>query len=69
MSNSTTKRFFVGLDVHKDSIAVAYAPDVRGAEVVTVGTVGTRHCDLDKLVRKLISKASELVFVYEAGPK
>jgi transposase len=40
----------------------------RGAEVVELGTVGTRQCDIDKLIRNLKSKAQELVFVYEAGP-
>ena len=34
MSQSTT--LYVGLDVHKESISVAYAPDERGAEVVFV---------------------------------
>ena len=30
----------IGLDVHKHSIAVAYAPDDRGAEVVSLGAIG-----------------------------
>ena len=59
---------FVGLDVHKDSIAVAHAVEDRDAEVVFVGPIGTRQCDIDKLVRRLQSKASRLVFTYEAGP-
>ena len=28
----STKSLYVGLDVHKESIAVAYAPEDRGAE-------------------------------------
>jgi len=32
--DESTKILYVGLDVHKDSIAVAYAPDDRGSEVV-----------------------------------
>ena len=65
----SSKTLFVGLDVHKDSIAVAYAPEDRGAEVVSLGAIGTRQCDIDKLLRKLQSKgAATLVFVYEAGP-
>ena len=67
MSHSTTK-LFVGLDVHKDSIAVAYAPEQRDAEVVSFGTIGTRQCDIDKLLRKFVSRWNNLVFVYEAGP-
>jgi transposase len=66
MRHSST--LYVGLDVHKESIAVAYAPEERGTEVVFHGTIGTRQCDIDKLVRQLSSKAKQLVFVYEAGP-
>ena len=66
MPHSTT--LFVGLDVHKDSIAVAYVSDAREAEVVFLGRIGTRQCDIDKLIRTLTSKAKQLVFVYEAGP-
>jgi transposase len=66
MRHSST--LYVGLDVHKESIAVAYAPEERDAEVVFLGTIGTRQCDIDKLVRPLTSKAKQLVFVYEAGP-
>jgi transposase len=47
---------------------VADAPEERGAEVVCLGTIGTRQRDIDKLVRTLTSKAKQLVFVYEAGP-
>src|SRR5213592_3738310 len=59
---------FVGLDVHKETIAVAYAADDREAEVVAFGTIGTRQCDVDKLIRKLQAKGKKLHFVYEAGP-
>ena len=64
----SSKTLYVGLDVHKDSIAVAYAPDDRGAEVVSLGTIGTRHSDIDKLIRKPQAKGATLVFVYEARP-
>ena len=58
----------VGLDVPQEASAVAdVAPD-HGAEVVSLGTMGTRPCDLDTLMRQLHSKAKHLVFVYEAGP-
>jgi transposase len=66
MSQSST--LYVGLDVHKDSIAVAYVAQDHGAEVTYLGTIGTRQADIDHLVRKLQSKAQHLVFVYEAGP-
>jgi len=64
-SNTT---LFVGLDVHKETIAVAYAPEGRDAEVHSLGSIGTRQCDIDKLLRKLVSKGARLVFAYEAGP-
>jgi transposase len=64
----SSRKLFVGLDVHKDTIAVAYAPADRGADVVAWGTIGTRQCDVDKLIRKLQAKGGPLVFVYEAGP-
>jgi transposase len=66
MSQSST--LFVGMDVHKDSIAVAYVAQDHGAEVIYLGTIGTRQCDIDQLIRKMQSKAKHLVFVYEAGP-
>ena len=66
--NESSRTLYVGLDVHKDSIAVAYAPEDRGAEVVSLGTIGTRQCDIDKLIRKLQSKGAALAFGYEAGP-
>jgi transposase len=56
------------MDVHKDSIAVAYVAKDHGAEVVSLGTIGTRQCDIDALIRRLQSKGPHLVFVYEAGP-
>ena len=58
----------VGMEVQKESIAVASMAQDHGAEVVSRGTVGTRQCDIDKLIRQLQSKSPQLVFVYEAGP-
>ena len=60
--------FDVGLEVHNDSIAVAYVAQDHGAEVISLGTIGTPQADPDQLTRKLQSKAKHLVFVYEAGP-
>jgi transposase len=64
----SSKTIFVGLDVHKDTIAVAYALEDRGAEVLSLGMIGTRQYDIDKLIRKLESKGATLVLAYEAGP-
>jgi len=66
MQQPTT--LFVGLDVHKESISVAYAASGRVEPALFVGPIGTRKCDIDKLIRRLHSKASQLVFAYEAGP-
>lgn len=59
------KVVFVGLDVHKDSIAVAYAP--LGGDVVALGTIGTRQSDIDRLLKQLRPKG-KLRLIYEAGP-
>jgi transposase len=63
-----TSTLFVGLDVHKETIAVAYVAEERATEVISLGTIGTRQCDIDKLIRKLRAKGKGLHFVYEAGP-
>jgi transposase len=66
MHQSST--LYVGLDVHKESIAVAYIAHEPHAEVIALGKIGTRQCDIDQLIRRLQSKSPHLVFVYEAGP-
>ena len=66
MHHSST--LYVGLDVHKDSIAVASVANDHDVEVIYLGTSGTRPCDIDQLVRKLQAKAQHLVFIDEAGP-
>jgi hypothetical protein len=65
---SQSRTLDIGLDVDKEAIAVAYVAQDQGAEVTSLGTIGTRQCDIDQLVRKLQSKAKPLAFVYEAGP-
>jgi transposase len=66
MSQSST--LFIGMDVHKDAITVAYVAQNHGAEVMSLGAIGTRQSDIDQLIRKMQSKAKHLIFVYEAGP-
>jgi transposase len=66
MHHSRTR--YVGLDVHKDSIAVASVAKEPDAEVIYLGPIGTRPCDIEQLVRKLQATAKHLVFVSEAGP-
>lgn len=64
MQNDST--IFVGLDVHKESIVAACA--VGFGEVQDLGEVGVREYDWERLCRRMQSKASRVVFVYEAGP-
>jgi transposase len=66
MAPSST--LFIGMDVHKDSIAVAYVAQDHGAEVTYLGAIGTRQGDIDPMIRKMPAKAQHLIFVYEAGP-
>jgi transposase len=40
----------------------------REAEVVFLGTIGTRQGDLDKVIQKLQAQGKTLHLVYEAGP-
>jgi transposase len=65
---SQSRTLDLGMDVHQDSMAVADVAQDHGAEVTDLGTMGTRPCDLDHLTRTLQSKATQLVFVDEAGP-
>ena len=49
---------YVGLDVHKKTIAVALA-DEGGVEVRPYGVIDSDLSSLDKVVRKLVSRGSE----------
>jgi transposase len=64
MSHDNT--VFVGLDVHKDSIVAACS--VGMGEVSNLGKLGVLQRDVRKLCQRVQSKASDVVFVYEAGP-
>ena len=56
---SQSRTLCVGMDVHKETIAVAYVSEEREAEVVFLGTIGTRQCDIDKLIRKLQAQGQD----------
>lgn len=58
---------YIGLDVHKETIAVAIAPQ-NTTEVRSYGIIGGALEAVDKLVKKLSAQNVELRCVYEAGP-
>ena len=64
MQNDST--VFVGLDVHKDSIVVAYS--IGFGEVQTLGRIGVTERDIDRFCQRMKAKGSSVTFVYEAGP-
>ncbi|CAI2044319.1 Transposase IS116/IS110/IS902 family [Serratia fonticola] len=64
MNNIST--LYVGLDVHKESITVAYA--INSEPVELMGKIGTTPTDIERLCKRLQSKSSQVSIVYEAGP-
>lgn len=66
MSKHTIK--YVGLDVHKDTIAIAIADEERSGEIRNYGTIAHTREALEKFLRKQLSQGIELHCVYEAGP-
>jgi transposase len=58
---------YVGLDVHKETIAVSVA-EAHGGEVRYVGEIGNTPEAIEKLVRQLRKGGADLMFCYEAGP-
>jgi transposase len=58
---------YIGLDVHKETIAVSIAPQ-NSTEVRRYGIIRGTLDAADKLVKKLAQENLELRFVYEAGP-
>lgn len=65
-------RYYIGLDVHKDSIAIAYAPGGSRDDATYFGTctgsVLTAERSLRKLAKKLGVGFRDLRVCYEAGP-
>jgi transposase len=58
---------YLGLDVHKETIAVSIAP-ANSTEVRRYGIIGGTLDAVDKLIKKLSQPGIELRLVYEAGP-
>jgi transposase len=59
---------YIGLDVHKDTIAVALAEVGKRGEVREHGKITNTPAALTKLAAKLSDGGRELRFCYEAGP-
>jgi transposase len=58
---------YVGLDVHKETIAVAVAEADKG-EVRFIGEIANTAQAVNKLIKQLRKDGAQLSFCYEAGP-
>jgi transposase len=59
---------FVGMDVHKATVAIAVAEQGRNGEVRFVGDVDSKPSTVIAILRKLEKKHGTIECVYEAGP-
>jgi transposase len=59
---------YIGLDAHKNTIAIAVAESGLLKEVRDYGTIANTLAAVKKLIAKLASTGHELRFCYEVGP-
>ena len=66
------KTYYIGLDVHKETVAVAYIESTSREEATFHGTCGGSNLAVEKSLRKLAKqldvKFQDLKVCYEAGP-
>lgn len=65
MTNNTA---FIGLDTHKETIAVAIAEEERAGEIRYFGQIPNEPAAVQKLAKRLAGRYGKLFFCYEAGP-
>jgi hypothetical protein len=63
---SQSRTLCIGMEVHKDTLAVASIAQDHGAAVTSLGTIGPRQCDIDQLIRTMPAKARHLIFIYRS---
>ncbi len=66
------KKYYIGLDVHKETIAVAYICSDSREDAIFHGTCGGSNPAAERALRKLAKelglKLQDLSVCYEAGP-
>ena len=72
LKHAMNKQYFIGLDVHKDSIAIAYALEHSREDATYHGSCSGSNsalkANLKKLAKKLEVSFDSLALCYEAGP-
>ena len=58
---------YIGLDVHKNSIVISIAEEIRHKNAKFYGTINNDMNQSYKFLRKQILQGAELKCVYEAG--
>lgn len=59
---------YVGLDVHKESLAIAIASPERGGEIRFYGNIPNQQQSINCLFLKIKKQYSSIMACYEAGP-
>lgn len=68
MSNNILFDAYIGLDVHKDAIAVAIASPERAGEIRFWGNILNKQYSIRRLFNKFLKSYPKMLVCYEAGP-